>query len=427
MSSKEKPTHIALFGVFGAGNLGNECTLEAMLYNIRRYLPAADVTCICTGPEETSAKCGIRAYGIRELRLPHSSNRVLGLLLKIFSVIPVEISRWIKVLRKLKHMDMLMMTGTGMLSDFGISPFGLHYDILRWSVAARIRGCKLLFVSVGVGPIRHPLSRLFVQTALRLANYRSYRDEFSKRYLETIGSRSNEDVVSPDLAFSLPRSVITDARERGVGMTVVGVGIITYFGKNAASGAGETIYRDYVAKMDLFVRWLLDHDYGVRLLIGDVTYDRRVREDLRNLLARNGVNYSKDKIADEPAESVGELLRQLAETDLVVASRFHNVLLSLMLGKPVIAISFHEKVDSLMTAMGVEEFRQSIETVDLNRLIEQFITLEQNAQSLKRRVQRKAEACRKTLDEQYSRIFQCLPSEVGTVLTDDAMTEVRFS
>ena len=40
---------IALFGTFGTGNLGNECTLQAMLLNIRRRVPNAEVSCICTG------------------------------------------------------------------------------------------------------------------------------------------------------------------------------------------------------------------------------------------------------------------------------------------------------------------------------------------------------------------------------------------
>ena len=30
---------IALFGIFGTGNLGNEATLQAMVYNLREHLP----------------------------------------------------------------------------------------------------------------------------------------------------------------------------------------------------------------------------------------------------------------------------------------------------------------------------------------------------------------------------------------------------
>ena len=45
---------IALFGNFGTGNLGNEATLQAMLYNLRSHLPNAEISCICPGPENTA-------------------------------------------------------------------------------------------------------------------------------------------------------------------------------------------------------------------------------------------------------------------------------------------------------------------------------------------------------------------------------------
>jgi len=199
---------IAIFGIFGAGNLGNECTLQAMLYNLRRYLPTAKFWCICAGPVETASTYNISAFPIREGRLPRTNNALVRFLGKVFVGIPLELYRWFKVISRLKGNDMLVMAGTGMLSDLGIVPLGLHYDILRWSIAAKLCRCRLLFVSVGVGPIRHPLSRFFVKAALGLANYRSYRDSFSKSYLESIGFKRRGDTVYPDLAFSLPRTMM---------------------------------------------------------------------------------------------------------------------------------------------------------------------------------------------------------------------------
>src|SRR5207249_8560089 len=118
---------------------------------------------------------------------PRQDGPIVRLLRRIVIGIPMELYRWAKTIRILRRTDVLIMTGTGMLGDFGIGPLGLHYDILRWSIAARLCGCKLLFVSVGAGPIHRRLSRWFVKAALALADYRSYRDTCSKRYLESIG------------------------------------------------------------------------------------------------------------------------------------------------------------------------------------------------------------------------------------------------
>jgi polysaccharide pyruvyl transferase WcaK-like protein len=396
---------IALFGMFGAGNLGNECTLQAMLHNQRRFLPNAQVCCICEGPDDTRLTHNVRAFRIRETPLPPIKNQLLQFLRKICLRPLVEIYRWLNAIKRLHGAEMLVMTGTGMLSDVGILPFGLHYDILRWSIAAKICRCKVMFVCVGVGPIRRPLSRFFVRTALTLADYRSYRDSFSKSYVEKMGGPSEGDFVYPDLAFSLPRNAASHSRTREGEKPVVGIGLITEDKRRATLAEAKTVYNEYITKVAVFVIWLIEKQYTVRLLIGDVAYDGRARQDLRTLLERNGVKY-EGQIIDEPAGSVDELLSQLEKTDIVVASRFHNVLLALMLRKPVVAISFHEKVVSLMSAMDLASFCQDIEQVDVNKLIDQFTALEQNAEAYRHDLERRSAGNRRSLEKQYEHIFK---------------------
>ena len=403
---------VALFGMFGVGNLGNECTLQALLSNLHRFLPNAQVSCICGDPVATALDYNISAFAIRGISLRPLENRVLRLLRRIFLATFIELARWVNAIKKLSGTHMLVMTGTGMLSDLGISPFGLHYDILRWSIAAKVCRCKLLFLSVGAGPIRHPVSKSFVKAALRLADYRSYRDIFSKSFVGGLGIATEGDAVYPDLAFSLPASTLPPSRNGGKRPRVVGIGLITYDTSRTNNPEKvETIYRDYIAKVAAFVRWLIEHDYAVRFLIGDVVYDGRVRQDLGAFLERCGLKHEAGQIIDEPARSVEELLSQLAATDIVVASRFHNVLLALLLRKPVVALSFHEKVDSLMKAMGMTEFCQDIENVDVDKLLYQFVTLENNLESIKCDLERQAELNRQELEEQYEYISTLLGAD----------------
>jgi len=135
-----------------------------------------------------------------------------------------------------------------------------------------------------------------------------------------------------------------------------------------------------------------------------VEYDSRARQDLKSSLERSGL--MGPDIIDEPAQSAGELLSQLVRTDIVVASRFHNILLALMLKKPVIAISFHEKDDSLMRAMGLTRFCHDIEHIDVDALIEQLTFLEEHIESIRCDLDRKTEVYRTALDEQYDAIFK---------------------
>jgi polysaccharide pyruvyl transferase WcaK-like protein len=250
-----------------------------------------------------------------------------------------------------------------------------------------------------------------VRAALRLANYRSYRDSFSKEYLKGIGFDADDDAVYPDLAFSLPKSMLPGDVDNGDRRASVGVGLITHYVHRSLSGDVERIYREYTTKIAKFIRWLVEHDHTVRLLIGDLVYDSRVRNDVRTVLEQNGLTYEKSNIIDAPPGSFEELLSQLASTKVVVASRFHNLLLALVLGKPALAISFHEKDDSLMTAVGLREFCQDIANLDVSTLIEQFVRLEENSERLRQVIRLKTKGYRQELDKQYSCIFEEIGSD----------------
>jgi len=320
----------------------------------------------------------------------------------------MELLQWVKTFKTLKGIDMLVVTGTGMLGDFGSGHFGAHYEILKWSIIAKVRRSKLLFVSVGVGPIGHPLSRWLVKAALSLADYRSYRDNFSKKFLESIGFETYKDPVYPDLAFSLPRAMMVEFNNQDRQRPVIGLGLMEYYGKPYRQKQGESIYHAYISKVATFVIWLIEHKYTVRLFIGDVMYDKHVKEDIIGLLKKSGVKHEEGQIIDEPVSSVEQLLLQLAATDIVIATRFHNILLALILDKPVISISYHEKIDSLMAAIGLEEYCQHIEHLDVKRLIEQFLQLEKNAEKLRSHIKHKTEEYRRALDEQYISIFNAV-------------------
>jgi polysaccharide pyruvyl transferase WcaK-like protein len=318
----------------------------------------------------------------------------------------LEAYRWFKGIACLKGSDLLVMTGTGMLDDYAIRPFDLHYEVFRWAVIAKLCRCKLLFVSVGGGPIHHPLSRFFVKVALALADYRSYRDASSKKHLEAIRTDVKNDLVYPDLAFSLPQSMIPINHDPTRQRVVIGVGLMNYHNRLGRSGSDETIYRDYIRRLASFVVRLLENKYTVRVLIGDFVWDQGVRQDLRMELEDRRLNYEDGRIIDEPASSVDELLSQLSSVDVVVSSRFHNILLGLMLEKPVIAISYHEKFQPLMNGVGLGGYCQDIEHIDVDELIGKVVRLQENASVIKLEIARETESYRAALDEQYEQIFR---------------------
>jgi polysaccharide pyruvyl transferase WcaK-like protein len=126
---------------------------------------------------------------------------------------------------------------------------------------------------------------------------------------------------------------------------------------------------------------------------------------MRECIERRGISYDNRRIIDEPIHSVSDLLDQLSKTDMVVASRFHNILLSLMQNRPAISISYNIKNDAIMREYGLGEYCQNIESLDVSRLIEQFRELKESASEHVPRLLEKTEEFRIASDAQCEEIF----------------------
>jgi polysaccharide pyruvyl transferase WcaK-like protein len=186
---------------------------------------------------------------------------------------------------------------------------------------------------------------------------------------------------------------------------VVGLGLMIYAEKYSVAHPDIEIQRTYMNILATFARWLVAHENDVRLLMGDLA-DTGTKEEFKELL-RGLLQESEGKhIIDEPVQSVESLLSQIAMSEIVVATRFHNVLLALLCNKPVIAISFHHKCESLMAAMGLSEYCLDINSLEVNVLIEKFCDLKANADNFKLLIKEKVEQFRQELDKQYNAIFK---------------------
>ena len=224
--------------------------------------------------------------------------------------------------------------------------------------------------------------------------------------MDGIGFHTNGDRVCPDLAFSLPREMFPPAALHGGNKPIIGVGLKDYYGPNARTDhSGAEAHLDYLNTMVAFVVWLRQHQYPVRVLIGDILYDSSVVSDFMNRLKERGLATGDGQIIAEPMRTIDELLHQLAATDIVVSARFHNLVLALMLNKPVLALSSHQKLDSLMAGLELSGYCISLTNLGVDILIERFVQLEKNAEKLRPHVKRKLDQYREALDQEYSVVF----------------------
>ena len=127
--------------------------------------------------------------------------------------------------------------------------------------------------------------------------------------------------------------------------------------------------------------------------------------ELAEFIIKQGEPGWQEKLMVEKITNVNELFDQIAQTDIMIASRFHNVLCSLMLELPVISLGYHEKNVNLMAEMGLENYCQNIETFTVERLVEQFECYATDTENALQRIHNKNEQYRQLLDEQYHHIL----------------------
>jgi polysaccharide pyruvyl transferase WcaK-like protein len=401
-----KPARISFYGHFGVGNLGNEATLQAVIEQTLRRWPDAQLLCFCTHPQDVRTRHNIAAFpsvAIEGTVADKSSSRgrrsrLARFFRIVFRRVPVEMVHWAKSLRAMSRTDMLIIAGTGVVSDYLTGPLSWPYDIFKLSTLAALCRVKLAFLCVGVGPIHHPLSRWMLKRSLALAHHRSYRDEASKQYLQKIGFNTERDFVYPDVVFGLSQGNLIPGVPAGQ-RRVVGLGI-----KDYASTDPEAS-REYLDTMATFVSWLQGQGYSVRLLIGDIQYDTPVIEEFVAVLKSRTIPTDAPLLIAKPAHSVEELLSQMRETEAVISARYHNLVLALIQSKPVIALSDHAKLDSLVTDFGLAQYLIPLQNLSPDVLIGRFKQLETDVERLKPYLHAELEKYRRALDGLYATVL----------------------
>jgi polysaccharide pyruvyl transferase WcaK-like protein len=402
-----KSPRICFYGNFGAGNLGNEATLQAIIEQIRRRWPDGELLCFCTDPEDVRTRHRIAALPAQAVNRAAADgsganarrSRLMRLFRIAFKRIPLEVVHWVRCLHALSRADRFIVAGTGIVCDYTTGPLGYPYDIFKLSMLAALCRTKLAFLSVGVGPLDHPLSRWFVKRSLALADHRSYRDEASKQYLEKIGFSAGRDLVCPDVVFGLSKGAAVSGVSRIGQRRIVGLGIKDY------GSAEPEASRAYLDTMAGFVSWLQEQGYGVRLLIGDIQYDSSVIAEFVAVLKSRNITTAAPLLIVEPALTVEELLRQVNETEAVISARYHNLVLALIQNKPVLALSDHAKLNSVVTDFGLGQYLLPLRNLSSDVLIDRFKQLEADAERLRPHLKAKLETYRQALDALYATLL----------------------
>lgn len=401
---------VGLFGLLGSGNLGNDASMGVVLAHLRRDVPDVVVDAMCMGP------AGVRPYGIDgipmlwSLELTAGKPRPVAVALRALGKV-VDVFRTLSWVRR--H-DLVIVPGMGVLdASLPLRATGTPYAVFLLCAAGRLTRTRVALLSVGASVGSQRLVRWLFAAGARLATYRSFRDEASRRALAERGVDTSSDPVFADLVFARPMPQRQPGDPR-----MVGVGIMAYHGGPDDRQDAQAISERYLRAMTSFIGWLLDHDYRVRLVWGD-DVDQPAVDTVVDAVHLQRPRLAASAFAVGRLPTLTDVLDALSEVGAVVGTRFHTVLSALTLGKPTISVGYGDKHTQLMASMGVEQFSLSARCVDQATLVDAFRSLEAAAPDVRavlaERNLRMVATAQRQLDELSSLAGQCLRSRQGRV------------
>jgi polysaccharide pyruvyl transferase WcaK-like protein len=259
-------------------------------------------------------------------------------------------------------------------------------------------------LNVGAGPLDHRLSKLFAKYAVQLADYRSFRDNESQKLVRSLGVKA-KTLVYPDLAYGLEVAELQNSSPRSSSMPVVGINPIGFCDPRNWPRKDGAVYHDYLEKITRFSVWLLQQGYKLRMFTTEVSLDKHAMEDLKTQLRARLAPELFNRIFWGASENVRDVLHEMSEFDFVVTSKYHGIVFSHVLRKPVISLSYGRKMDFAMQAAGQGRFNANIERFDLDWFIKAFRSLADDREIIKRESAAAVNAYAAKLSEQFDSLF----------------------
>lgn len=421
-SGLSREVRIALLGPYGFGNLGDAAIQDAAISHIRALVPRSKIYGISLNVADTESRHGVIAFPINALAMRRSSpvriQRFLDWQSRIVLVRAAKkllaslVDVWFqlvflgKSLAFVRKLDVLVVSGGGQIDDYWGGPWRHPFSLFTWSLLTKLCRRKLVCLSIGGWELKSRLSRVFVRTSLSLSDYRSYRDSLSKEFAESIRVPA-PNYVFPDLAFSYPIRLQRRAGRSDCERFVVGISPIA---ADAWTSPTDPVYEEYLNQLVALARHLLEDGYQVRMIHSQLRMDLPVASELCRRIGNLCCEAALARLTQVSVQGVEDFLAAAHGVDFMIASRLHGVLLSLVATTPVVAISYHRKVDLLMEEFGLSRF--SVDIADLkagvlNGCLDDLIADKVNVVE---QIRTKTLACREALQSQYVQVFAGLAS-----------------
>ncbi len=260
----------------------------------------------------------------------------------------------------------VIIGGGGLFHDQGLvenKTIALYTGIIQKAVAQKK---KVFLVGVGVDTILLPENQQLIASTLPLCDGIFVRDDASKERLIVCGVSESSIHVAPDLVFDLDLSSLSDSAvhlaEKHGGKPRIGINLCLPVRNSAV---------DLMSQVDtVLVPFLKKHAETYEFVFipfapGDKDYVPYLEE-------KSGVKFSVFTFTASTRKAYfDQYIRALAECDVLIGSRYHFLVMGMLLGKSVYGLSYSEKTNALIGLFSphLQAFRGEISLESSGKII----------------------------------------------------------
>lgn len=325
---------IVISGYYGFHNVGDEGVLYSMVRTLKAERSDLLITVLSNDPGKTA-----EAYGVE------------------------AVNRWRlgEVFRAVRGCDLLISGGGSLLQDATGPKSILYY--LGIVYLAKLWKKKVFFYGQGVGPVTGGLGKLLINKVVNQVDLVTVRDDASRELLLKLGVQRPGILVTADAVLGL----YSREMDRRSGKEVLtNNGVAWGDGEPPLAGISVRSWRNYQGYKKVLASlgdYLVQKGYRVVFFPfhfpGDVACCREVAKlmEAPSIVIRDRLD-------------VGEMLGALGELHLLVGMRLHSLIMSFVMGVPLVGISYDPKVDSFLKDVGLP-LAGRVETLDFGVLVEE--------------------------------------------------------
>lgn len=323
---------IGIVGNYGNDNNGDEAILLSLVKQVTATfgIETNQLTIFSNNPQQTSERYGVDSYPLyyRKGSAPktffetYKQNRPI-----------------------VKKLDLLIIGGGGILMDLYRTEAPLYGS---YAMMAKQSKTPYVVYGCGAGPLQTNLGKWFIRNMCKYAQNVSVRDPESAQLLKSIGVTKQVDVIG-DPAFSLRDG---QAQPKTSSPKKIGVTAVPYYNADYWPEGNEELYNNYITGMAKNLDKLAEgNDVDITFFATKFPQDANVTKDIQQLMTQS----AKTSIMDENLLP-SDILKVTEQQDIVIGTRLHSLILATCTETPIMAISYHHKVNDFMNLAELDKF-----------------------------------------------------------------------